>query len=309
MKPFPEWAVMMLKLAGIASAFWGLTFTLFPDILFRWAEMPEPQYLFPWKITGVVAIIFGIAYFIAAFNPRRHMVVIWMGFILKLLEQAFMLHYWADGIFPMKLMLYFTAKDLIWLFPFAIVIYLVLRNRPGESHHLQLSNASLPDILAAFNTESGKNLKQLSDKVPVLLIFLRHFAFCRKMLSEIQDKREAIEKEGVRIVLVHMGKVEEAGKYLSQYNLQGLEHISDPHFAAYNAFNLKKGNFLQIFDPKAWIHELGSARDHNLRELLNSSCRMPGIFLIYKGELLKSYRYEHISDEPDYVVLATQEDF
>lgn len=309
MKSFPEWAAMMLKLAGIVSAFWGLTFTLFPDILFRWAEMPEPQYLFPWKITGAVAIIFGVAYFIAAFNPRRHIVVISMGFALKLLEQIFMLYYWADGVFPLKLILYFVAKDLVWLFPFAVVIYLVLKGRQDEPHHLLPSNASLPDKLAAFNTESGKNLRQLSDEGPVLLVFLKHFVFCRKTLSEIQDKREAIEKKGVKIVLVHMGKVEEARKYFSQYNLQSLEHIGDPHFAAYNAFHLKRGSFLQILDPNVWMHELGAAgREYNLKGLINSSYRLPGTFLIYKGEILKNYRHEHISDDPDYVALATQGD-
>ncbi len=127
MKQFPEWASMMLKLAGVTNAFWGLTLALFPDTLFRWAGMDVPQYLFPWQMIGVIAIIFGVFYFAAAFNPRRHIMIIGMGFVAKITQLIFVLDLWSQEVLPLKLVLYFFAKDLIWLGPLAIVLYLVAK--------------------------------------------------------------------------------------------------------------------------------------------------------------------------------------
>lgn len=305
MKLFPEWAVMMLKLAGIANVFWGLTFTLFSDILFRWAGMPDPQYFFSWKMTGIMALVFGVAFFISAFNPGRHIMVIVMGFIIKLLELIFMLHYWAEDVFSLKLVLYFAAKDMVWLIPFAIVIYLVFRSRAVLHDNQPLPNAPLSDILEGFHTVSRKSLKQLSDESPVLLIFLKHFSspLCHEAMADILNKREMIEREGVKIVLVHMGSVEEAKQFFNQYNLQCMEHISDPDGVAYQAFKLKRAHFRQIFNQK--ILGTGKWREHSLSKLIRNTLRLPGAFLIYKGELLKSYRQEGNSDSPDYMALAS----
>lgn len=309
MKSFPEWASMMLKLAGITNAFWGLTFTLFPDILFRWAGMLNPQYLFPWKMIGVIAVVFGVFYFVAAFNPVRHIVVIGMGFIVKLTEFIFILTYWVRETFPFKLALYFFAKDFIWLFPLAIVLYLIFKIKQVAQD--KLSALSLSEILSRSITSSRRNLKELSDEQPVLLIFLRYFgcSFCHETLAEIRNKHDAIEQEGVKIVLVHMAPPEEAHQYFKQYDLQNTDHISDPDCTLYTLFQLKRVNFRQMLDLKPWksIPETEFLRKHSLDKPAGDRFRMPGVFLIYKEELLKSYKHEYVSDRPDYVALASYE--
>lgn len=308
MKLFPEWASMMLKLTGITTAFWGLTLALFPDILFRWAGMPDPQYLFPWKMIGVIAVVFGVFYFVAAFNPARHIIVISIGLVIKLIEFIFILTYWIGDVFPLKLALYFFAKDVVLLFPLIIVLYLIFKSQQ-QARQDPLPALSLPEVLSRFMTVKGKSLKELSDEQPVLLIFLRHFGctFCHEALTEIHKKHEAIEKEGVKIVLVHMASSEEAQQYFKQYALQGIDHISDPNCTLYTNFRLKRTNLKQMLKLKPWkaSAELDVLWKFGSEKPAGDRFRMPGVFLIYKEELLKSYKHESVSDRPDYVALAS----
>ncbi len=309
MKSLPEWVSMLLKLAGIANAFWGLTFTLFPETLFRWANMPDPQYLFPWKMIGAITVVLGVFYFIASFNPVRHFMIIGMGFQIKLIEAIFIWSYWARDILPLKLALFFSLKDLIWLLPFAVIIYLVLRVSHTLLEETPLSSPSLSAVLSRYRTAQGRNLNELSKEKPVLLIFLRHFEChsTHKALTEIREQYETIEKEGVEIIVVHMAAPSAATHVFQRYQLLGLDHISNPEGSLYQQFRLKKGSIRQVLDISSWKQHFEEGQ--SLNKLLGSALQMPGIFLIYQGELLKSYRYEHLSDRPDYIALATQESF
>lgn len=310
MKQFPEWASMMLKLASITNAFWGLTFALFPDTLFRWAGMPELQYLFPWQMIGVIAIIFGVFYFAAAFNPKRHIMVIGMGFIAKVTQLIFVLDLWGQDVLPVKLALYFFAKDLIWLGPLAIVLYLVAKmEQTPKSTYLGLS---LPDVLVRVFTNTGENLKGMTDEQPVLLIFLRHFGCisCHRALLEISDKRTAIEKNGVKIVLVHMASYEDAAYYLNQYGLKDAANVSDPNCDLYTVFRLNRMTLRQMFRPKSLRLLTGpdTMRRQNFDRTAGDRYRMPGVFLVYKGELLKAYKHAYVHDRPDFLALARVDD-
>lgn len=311
MKQFPEWASMMLKLAGITNAFWGLTFALFPDILFRWAGMSEPQYLFPWKMIGVIAVVFGVFYFVAAFNPSRHIMVISMGLIVKLTEFIFILVYWLRETFPTKLALYFFAKDLVWILPLAIVLYLVINIKLTPQSNAR--GLSLAEVLPRLTTTSGKSLSEISYEQPVLLIFLRYFgcASCHDALTELHNNRDAIEQQGVKIVLVHMASPEEAQLYFKHYDLINVEHISDPDCTFYEVFRLRRMNLKELLNLKTWKSHLDMMimpkQNIGIDKPSGDRFRMPGIFLIYQEELLKSYKHAFISDRPDYIALASLE--
>lgn len=308
-KQFPEWASMMLKLAGVTNAFWGLTFALFPDTLFRWAGMTAPQYLFPWQMIGVMAVIFGVFYFAAAFNPRRHIMIISMGFIAKVTQLIFVLDLWAQDVLPVKLVLYFLAKDFIWLGPMAIILYLAVKmEQAPKSTYLGLS---LPDVLARVFTNNGENMKSITDDQPVLLIFLRHFGCisCHWALLEISNKRTAIEKNGVKIAIVHMTSYEDAAYYLSQYGLRDVTNISDPNCDLYAAFRLNRMTLRQMFRPKSLklLVRPDTIRRQNFDKTAGDKYRMPGVFLVYKGELLKAYKHAYVYDQPDFLTLASIE--
>ena len=90
-----------------------------------------------------------------------------------------------------------------------------------------MAQPQLQDILQALGgarTQSGHLLSALSETSPVLLVFLRHAGctFCREAIGDVARDRGAIERSGVRIVLV-----------LDE------ERIVDPHAVA--AYDHKRG--------------------------------------------------------------------
>jgi len=310
MKALPDWIGIVLRFAGIVNAVWGLTFALFTDTMLRWAEMPVPDLLFSWKMTGLVSFIFGAAYFMAAADPVRHFLVIGTGFFIKLTGAVMVLNaLFVEQISP-RLAIFFTLKDAVWAIIFAIVLYHIFRawQSPDDT---QGNNTASSDPLSDFNAQQGDSLKSLSFSLPVYLVFLRHFGctFCREAIGEVSKKKAAIEAAGMQIVFVHMGKQEEADQYFEKYGFENAQHISDPACVLYKYFHLKRGSFLQLFGLKSWFRgfEAGILRGYGVGKLVGDGFRMPGVFVLYKGQVIKEYRHSHAADRPDYEALASCE--
>ena len=148
MKKLPEWVDITLRFAGIINVIWGLTFALFANVLFRWAALAEPEFLFPWQLIGIAAIVFGIAYYIASFGVVRNALLIAMGFVSKLVGAILV---WSSVLtqdFSYQLALYFSVKDALWVVPFGAILYCIYKNEQwntGERSH------SPPDGEALFN--------------------------------------------------------------------------------------------------------------------------------------------------------------
>lgn len=161
------------------------------------------------------------------------------------------------------------------------------------------------DALAAMFTQRGESVGELSRRAPVLLVFLRHFGctFCREALADIASQREAIERAGAQIVLVHMTSAEIAEPYFAKYGLSGLDHVSDPECAYYRAFGLLKGNFHQLFGLQSWVRgfEAGVVRGHwvGYRQL-GDGFQMPGAFSVRDGDVAEAFVHRVASDRPDY---------
>ena len=308
MKPLPDWIGIVLRFAGITNAVWGLTFVLFTDAMLRWAEMPVPEMLFSWKMTGFISVIFGAAYFLAAGNPLRHALIIGVGFFVKLTGTVIIVDYLFSNLISNRLALFFTLKDSLWAVVFAFILYHIFRARQAPD---QTDNAPPEDTLSQFKTQAGNSLHDLSFSRPVYLVFLRHFGctFCREAIGELQKKRKAIEAEGMQIVFVHMGKQGEAEQYFSKYGFRGAIHISDPDCVLYNTFQLKRGSFSQLFGLKSWLRgfEAGILRGYGVGKLVGDGFRMPGVFVLCKGQIIKEYRHTHAADRPDYEGLASCE--
>ncbi len=159
---------------------------------------------------------------------------------------------------------------------------------------------------------SGKTLAEMADEAPVLLIFLRHFgcSFCREAISDISKVRKNLEKRGVRVVFVHMSPSRQtAERFFQKYRLMPVEHISDPDKRYYAAFGLGRGKPAQLFGLMNWIRGFQAAviEGHGVSfqsDELGDGFQMPGVFLLYKGEVRHSYVHEHAWDRPDYEALV-----
>ena len=157
------------------------------------------------------------------------------------------------------------------------------------------------------NQES--NLYDISHTLPLLLVFLRQLgcAFSHRALLDLKLQQEAIQLEGVQLSLVHMAPIEEAEEIFDLYMLNDAMHVSDPERELYQAFALERGKLQNIFSPRIWLDKLNylSLSNDELNPMLGDPLQMPGVFLFYRGEILRSFRHLSITDRPSYVELAS----
>ncbi len=160
------------------------------------------------------------------------------------------------------------------------------------------------DAFKEMRTQEGASVAELSQQQPVLLVFLRHFGctFCREALADIAKRRSEIEAQGTKIVFVHMSENKVAERYFQRYELDGIEHVSDPNCTYYATFGLTKGNFTQIFGLQSWIRgfQAGVINKHAAGPQLGDGFQMPGVFVIQKGQIKDSFVHKVVSDRPDY---------
>ena len=158
-----------------------------------------------------------------------------------------------------------------------------------------------------FQTNKHENLAQLADSSPVLLVFLRHFGctFCRETMTELAEEKKKIESLGVQIVVVHMAEKEVAERLFEIYDLEGIYHISDPDLELYKAFGLKRATLWQFFGLRNWWRAFvaGVLKGHFVGSPLGDTFQMPGVFLYYKNMIVNRFRYNYVSDRPDFIKL------
>lgn len=173
-----------------------------------------------------------------------------------------------------------------------------------------------PEILRfalRSKTNVGLSIDELSRLSPVLLVFLRHSGctFCREALDDLAARMKEIEDGGARLVLVHMGSDEHARSFFSKYGLENVPRISDPERSLYRAFGLRRGSLGDLLGPKVWLRGFESAilKRHGQGRLIGDGFQMPGIFLLFHGEILRSYLHQSAADRPDYVQLVTGREY
>lgn len=155
---------------------------------------------------------------------------------------------------------------------------------------------------------SGESIAKITEKQPVLLIFLRHFgcSFCREAIADIAKRRKRLEAHGVRLVFVHMAPEQvTAEKFFKKYRLFPIDHISDPEKRFYAAFGLGRGTPTQLFGLMNWIRgfQAGVLEGHGFDfhgEDIGDGFQMPGVFVLQKGQVKHSYIHQHAWDRPNY---------
>lgn len=313
MKKLPNWIAPLLRIAGILHIFTAAGLIFFSEALLSALQAKIP--LIPpsdwWiEVSGLVLLIAGTGYFISSFNPLRNSVSLVLGYMSHFLLAIFLLVQLGSLSFQSVI----TAGSILFMLSwvgFGIYILYQISNTRNTAQTLTHSYSEpLAKTLSRFRTHRGKNLLQLSNQQPVLLVFLRQFdsPLYRQALADIQRKKDMIEGEGTRLVFVHPKEEEKAKVYFEKAGLQEEHRISDPNGIMYNAFGLEKA----AFAPKS----IWSFRIQHIAALLpipaaasfmGSSTQMPGIFLINQGEIIKSYRRGQATQKPDYVSLASCE--
>jgi len=121
-------------------------------------------------------------------------------------------------------------------------------------------------------------------------------------MAEIAKKREAITAKGTQLAFVHMSREEQAQEFFAKYGMAGAERVSDPTRKLYKTFKLARGGWRQFF---AWnifkrAFTAGVINGHGLGKLAGDAFQMPGVFLIHKDRILRSFVHPTVADRPNY---------
>lgn len=119
----PRWPVVWLILGGIHSIVWGLGIILMPGPASAIYGLSAPPHdLFLWQGTGLVIVLFGTGYLIAASSPFHHWAVVLIGLLAKVLGPIGMLVAVLRGEVSANVLWLLPVNDVIWWIPFSIIV-------------------------------------------------------------------------------------------------------------------------------------------------------------------------------------------
>lgn len=293
-----------LFISAIYFVIWSLVVIIFPSIL---NSVVIDQGFTPvvfWDFMSLVTFILGIGLFIAAGNPHRHWPIILLVSLFHLAMIGGFVFGYTIGFFNNLFIRFIILNHLIWLVPNAIVLYKVYRRSFETDEMLMDTFSSEQYPLSLFDTTDGRNLGEMHEEKPLMLVFLRHFGcpFCKESLLQLAEHRNQLEAEGIGIVLVYMVDDNTAQAYLSEYGLNDVAQVSDPEEIFYKSFRLKRGSFLQLFGLKVWVRwvELAFRKKLFNTKPAGDVAQMPGIFLLQDGKVVKEFVHKSVADSPDY---------
>lgn len=293
-----------LFISAIYFVIWSLVVIIFPSIL---NSVVIDQGFTPvvfWDFMSLVTFILGIGLFIAAGNPHRHWPIILLVSLFHLAMIGGFVFGYTIGFFNNLFIRFILLNHFIWLIPNAIVLYRVYRRSFETDEMLMDTFSSEQYPLSLFDTTDGRNLGEMHDEKPLMLVFLRHFGcpFCKESLLQLAEHRRQLEAEGIGIVLVYMVDDKTAEAYLTEYGLNDVAQVSDPEEIFYKSFRLKRGSFLQLFGLKVWVRwvELAFRKKLFNTKPAGDVAQMPGIFLLQDGKVVKEFVHKSVADSPDY---------
>jgi len=132
--PNAKWIRVVLLAAAAYNIIWGVSVVLFPSLIFRWLGMEQPNYPEIWQCLGMIVGVYGLGYGIAAFDPMRHWPIVFVGLLGKLLGPIGLLQAATQGPLPWRFGLLNVTNDLIWLAPFAIILWNAYRFHSSEQN-------------------------------------------------------------------------------------------------------------------------------------------------------------------------------
>lgn len=302
------WMSLILRMAGVYNAAFAIWAIFFPRLAFEWSGIPVPNYLELWQCIGMIVGVYGLGYWIAASNPLQHWPIVLVGFLGKIFGPLGFLKAALDGTLPWSFGWINVLNDLVWVIPFAAILQAAYR---FQIERRIVSSPEVQKMALRARTQHGVTLLEVSQLSPTLLVFLRHAGctFCREAVADLARRRKEIEAGGTRIALILMSEEPEAAQFLARYGMDSLPRVSDPNCNLYRAFGLTRGSALQLFGPKVWIRgfHAGVLEGHGVGKVEGDGFQMPGVFLLYHGEILRAYRHHSAADRPDYVELTETE--
>ncbi|MFM7057711.1 MAG: alkyl hydroperoxide reductase [Planctomycetota bacterium] len=119
----PRWARVCLLAAALQCLIWGPFIILAPTTAgaaYGFARPPEDEFL--WQGMGLVILLYGLGYAVAAFDPYRHYAVVLVGLLAKVLGPVGMTWAVAQEQVSVNVLWLIPIHDVIWWWPFAMIV-------------------------------------------------------------------------------------------------------------------------------------------------------------------------------------------
>ena len=167
-----------------------------------------------------------------------------------------------------------------------------------------------PEALEARVSGVGLVPGRLRDQLdggPQLLVFLRHFGcvFCRETVADLR----AIAEDHPRfppVLFFFIGSPTEGRAFMRRY-WPGARAVADPDKRIYAAFEMGRGNLLQMFGPGVWAgNRRARAKGNTQGKRSGDIWMMPGCFLVDGPRVLWAHEYAHAADQPDFTSIPDQ---
>lgn len=125
----PRWIFITLWLAACYNIAWGAFVIFFPNHLFKWAGMEQPNYPELWQCIGMIVGVYGVAYACAAYDAVRHWPIVLVGLLGKILGPIGFLDAALRGRLPWVAGWVNVTNDLIWWIPFSLILWHAYKHR------------------------------------------------------------------------------------------------------------------------------------------------------------------------------------
>ncbi len=289
----------VLAAAGVYNIVWAVQAIFWPNWLFHWAGMAAPAYPEIWQGLGLFLGVWGIGYLVAATNPLRHWPIVLVGLLSRIFDTAGLLKIAADHRLPPKLGWILIASDVIWWIPLGTILWYAHETRQGSKRH---AFPEVQELALRVRTNKGRSLLDMSVEKPLLLVFLRttDCPFCREALTHIAEARRNIQQKDMELVLVHMGEDQAAHEFLHSYTLSDVPRVSDPQLHLYRAFGLRRTTIWKVMGPPMWLRGTVRLIRYGAGKLTPDLLQMPGVFVVFHGQVLWNFRHQSIADQPRY---------
>ncbi len=121
----------VFRIAGIYNVCWGLTVSLFPNLLFRLFGIPDINYPFVMSGLGMCIGLYGYGYWVVARDLRRYPQLVIIGFLGKAIGPIGWFWTVQTTDLPLRTMWTNVFNDFIWL-PFFIAYFVWYRRHARD---------------------------------------------------------------------------------------------------------------------------------------------------------------------------------
>ena len=112
-----------LLAAGIYNLVWGILSVALPTLQLDILGIPTSDIVvILWQCIGMIVGVYGIAYIIAATDPKTHWPVVLVGLLGKVFGVMGMIFYILNGTIPVEFGITCCLNDLFWIPAFASIL-------------------------------------------------------------------------------------------------------------------------------------------------------------------------------------------